>query len=326
TKFAPLVKISEARRDSSNLIAVHSVIGDTLMIAGVITSPNLQVSNTAYFVQDTTAGVEVFAYGLGKTFVVGDSVAVVGTVAQYHGLTEFTPLVLDSLHFALLKHKAVVPKPKLITLSQYVTNSESYEGLLIQIDTLFKASGTWPVASSSATIYVTDKKADTAQMYINASTDIGGSAEPTYPVDLVCIGGQYSSGTTLNNGYELFPRDTADFTHITVTSVADAFSGIPTTFVLENNYPNPFNPSTTILYGIATQSHVTVKIYSVLGQEMATLVNDIQGPSYYRVIWDGKDSRGNMASSGVYFFRIIADPVDGKTSQFMQVKKMLLMK
>ena len=106
----------------------------------------------------------------------------------------------------------------------------------------------------------------------------------------------------------------------------DAFSGIPTSFVLENNYPNPFNPTTTILYGIAAQSHVTVKVYSVLGQEIATLVNDVQGPSYYRALWNGKDSNGNMTSSGVYFYRITAAPVDGKTQPFSQVKKMLLMK
>ena len=88
-------------------------------------------------------------------------------------------------------------------------------------------------------------------MYINATTDIGGTAEPKYPINLVCIGSQYSSGTTVNNGYEILPRDTTDFVPIVVLKVDDAFSGIPTTFVLENNYPNPFNPSTTILYGIA---------------------------------------------------------------------------
>src|SRR5208283_3312816 len=157
TKFATLVKISEARKETvTPLIPDHSVTKDTLIISGVITSPNLQASNTAYFVQDTTAGIEIFAHGLGQTLVVGDSVLVVGTVAQYHGLTEFTPLVLDSTHLVFLKHKAVVPKPKLLTLSQYVTNAESYEGMLIQIDTLYKASGTWPGAASSAGIYVTD--------------------------------------------------------------------------------------------------------------------------------------------------------------------------
>ena len=214
-----------------------------------------------------------------------------------------------------------------MTLSQYVKNAENYEGVLIQIDTLYKASGTWPAAAASGTIYVTDRsKADTAQVYVNASTDIGGSPEPAYPVNAVFIGGQYSSGTTVNNGYELLPRDTSDFVHITVLSVKNASSGIPTSFTLENNYPNPFNPSTTIQYGIAQASRVTVKIYSVLGQEVATLVNGVQGPSYYSVVWNGTNSRGTMASSGVYFYRISAVPVDGKSQTFMQVKKMLLMK
>jgi hypothetical protein len=122
------------------------------------------------------------------------------------------------------------------------------------------------------------------------------------------------------------PRDTSDFVHIVVVKVNEEYAGIPATFMLENNYPNPFNPSTTILYGIAQQSQVTVKVYSVLGQEMATLVNDIQSPSYYRVVWNGKDLNGKSASSGVYFFRIIANPVDGKTQPFTQVKKMMMMK
>ena len=328
TKFATFVKISEARRDSSNLIAVHSVIKDTLMIVGVITSPNFASTYTEYFVQDSTAGIEIYASGLGQTLVVGDSVSVVGTVAQYRGLTEFTPLVLDTTHLVFLKHKAVVPKPKVLTLSQYVTNAENYEGLLIQIDTLYKASGTWPGSASGASISLMDRShVDTVQMYINATTDIGGSAEPIYPINLVCIGSQYSSGATVTTGgYEILPRDTTDFVHIVVMSVASAYSGIPTTFTLENNYPNPFNPSTTIMYGIASQSHVTVKIYSVLGQEIATLVNDVQGPSYYSVVWNGTSSKGNMVSSGVYFYRITAAPVDGKSQPFSQVKKMLLMK
>jgi Abnormal spindle-like microcephaly-assoc'd, ASPM-SPD-2-Hydin len=329
TKFAQWVKISEARKDlNADGVPDHSVTKDTLIISGVITSPNLQVSNTAYFVQDTTAGVEVFAYGLGQVFVVGDSVSVVGTVAQFHGVTEFTPLVLDSVHFTLLKHKAKVPAAKLLTLHQYVTNAESYEGMLIQIDTLYKASGTWPGAATGAGIYVTDRsKLDTAQMYINATTDIGGTTEPLYPINLVCIGSQYSSGASVTTGgYEILPRDTTDFVHIVVLKVNDAFSGVPTSFVLENNYPNPFNPTTTILYGIASQSHVTVKVYSVLGQEIATLVNDVQGPSYYRAMWNGTNASGNMVSSGVYFYRITAAPVDGKSAPFSQVKKMLLMK
>jgi hypothetical protein len=129
-----------------------------------------------------------------------------------------------------------------------------------------------------------------------------------------------------NDGYEIMPRDTFDIHHQTVVSVRDPYAGIPTVYELHNNYPNPFNPSTTILYGLPQLSKVTLKVYSVLGQEMMTLVNEVQSPSYYRVVWNGTDKGGAQVSSGVYFFRIVAEPTDGKTQPFMQVKKMLLMK
>ncbi len=204
---------------------------------------------------------------------------------------------------------------------------QSYEGLLVQIDTLYKKSGTWPGVSTSASIYLTTKGGtDSTQMYISSSTDVAGSIEPKYPINVVAVISQYSSGTTLNNGYEIEPSDSTNITHQVVQGVPVATSGLPTSFVLENNYPNPFNPSTTIQYGVAKQSHVTIKVYSMLGQEIATLVNDVQSPSYYKVVWSGKDYNGNVASSGVYFFRIIADPVDGKSHVFTQVKKMMLMK
>jgi DNA/RNA endonuclease YhcR with UshA esterase domain len=332
TKFAALVKISEARKDLNNdLIADHSVTKDTLEVSGVITSTNLQSlgSQTAIFIQDSTAGIEIFNYSLPPvTMVIGDSVFVIGTVSQYRGAVEFTPLANDTLHFGILKHKATVPKAKHLTLHQFVTNAESYEGLLVEIDTLYKASGTWPGAATGAAIYVTNpSKADTAELYISSSTDIGGSVEKAYPINVTAVINQYSSASTVyNNGYEIEPSDTSNIVHQVVTRVDEAFSGIPTSFVLENNYPNPFNPTTTILYGIVAQSHVTVKVYSVLGQEIATLVNDVQSPSYYRVMWNGTNASGNMVSSGVYFYRITAAPVDGKSAPFSQVKKMLLMK
>jgi len=101
---------------------------------------------------------------------------------------------------------------------------------------------------------------------------------------------------------------------------------LPHEFSLSQNYPNPFNPSTTIQYALPQESRVTVKIYSILGQEVRTLVDETQGASYKKVQWNGRDNYGTQVSSGVYFFRINAMPTDGKAKTFTQVKKMLLMK
>ena len=90
-------------------------------------------------------------------------------------------------------------------------------------------------------------------------------------------------------------------------------SNLPKEFALSQNYPNPFNPSTTIPFQLPAVSGqqsavsgrrtaVTLKVYNVLGELVRTLVNEEQGPGWYRVIWDGKDSLGKEVSSGVYFY------------------------
>jgi hypothetical protein len=89
--------------------------------------------------------------------------------------------------------------------------------------------------------------------------------------------------------------------------------------VLKSNYPNPFNPSTTIEYSIANDSPVNLSIYNVNGQLIRTLVSEFQKSNTYSVVWDGKDSNGNPVESGVYFSRIIA-------SKFEQSKKLILLR
>jgi sugar lactone lactonase YvrE len=110
------------------------------------------------------------------------------------------------------------------------------------------------------------------------------------------------------------------------TGVVEQKADIPQTFALQNNYPNPFNPSTTISYALPQASRVHVKIYSVLGQEVRTLVNTEQNANYYIVTWNGRDNYGNSVSSGVYFIRMVAEPVNSGGQPFVQVKKMNLMK
>jgi len=90
----------------------------------------------------------------------------IGKVAQYRGLTEFTPLKMDTVNFKVLKHNAVIPKPKVITVSQYVANPEAYEGSLIEIDTLYYSSGTWPATVQTGTCSTKRKPALTAFRYL----------------------------------------------------------------------------------------------------------------------------------------------------------------
>lgn len=91
-------------------------------------------------------------------------------------------------------------------------------------------------------------------------------------------------------------------------------SPIPRVIFLSPNYPNPFNPSTSISFGVPKQTHVRLQVYNVLGQLIAALVNDDKQPGKYTVTWDAGDR-----PSGLYFYRITA-------GEFAQTKKAILLK
>jgi len=90
----------------------------------------------------------------------------------------------------------------------------------------------------------------------------------------------------------------------------------PDTFSLEQNYPNPFNPVTTIRYRLPAREEVSLTVYNMVGQQVATLVNESQGPGFYSVEWDGKDLHGNDLPTGIYIYRL-------KTKSFSQVHRMV---
>jgi hypothetical protein len=98
------------------------------------------------------------------------------------------------------------------------------------------------------------------------------------------------------------------------TDVKDVPSNIPAQYVLEQNYPNPFNPSTEINYSVPVRGAVSLKVYNLLGQEVATLFNGEQQPGTYVAIFDG-----SRLSSGVYFYELKAHNVS-------ITKKLVLMK
>ncbi len=98
-----------------------------------------------------------------------------------------------------------------------------------------------------------------------------------------------------------------------VTEVADEV-GIPYVFTLSQNYPNPFNPTTAIRFSIPTEDLVTLKVFNVLGQELATVVNERLKAGIHTVTFDA-----SKLSTGVYFYQINA-------GQFVETKKMVLLK
>lgn len=381
-------------------------IGETVTIQGTVISPNYQTSNHSYYVWDGTAGITEILFGTTTpVWNLGDEVIITGEIGQFRGLTQIVPV--DTNGIATLSSGNPVPDPVILTVAEYTADPEAYEGTLVAFANLTKVGGTWP-ASGSATLQFTDGT-DTVDIRIDSDTNIDGQPEPTYPVDILGMGGQFSSGTSVvNDGYQILPRyyetdflpggtvpvelvsfnaavsgkgvslkwttatetnnsgfeverssDNKSFQKIGFVgghgttsekssySFADAnakagknyyrlkqidFDGtfaysnsvmidvnLIKSYQLAQNFPNPFNPSTTISFALPVDAKITVKIFNILGKEVANVVNDKLAAGEYNY----SVNMSNL-TSGVYFYNIKAVGIDG--SAFNSTKKMTLMK
>ena len=136
------------------------------------------------------------------------------------------------------------------------------------------------------------------------------------------VGDLTASGSYLFAGTEsrLWRRPLSEM----ITGVENQANHLPTEFGLEQNYPNPFNPSTNIKFQIPSTSFVTLKVFDLLGREVATLVNEEMSPGSYERVFSAKggSASGGDASwlaSGVYLYRLQA-------ADFVSVRKMLVVK
>ncbi|MEK6565182.1 MAG: T9SS type A sorting domain-containing protein, partial [Bacteroidota bacterium] len=98
------------------------------------------------------------------------------------------------------------------------------------------------------------------------------------------------------------------------TGVEQISDALPASFKLEQNYPNPFNPSTSINFSVKRTAHVSLKVFNLLGQVVAVLMDEIKAPGSYKVTFDAR-----FLSTGIYFYRLAAD-------NFSELRKMVLLK
>ena len=118
--------------------------------------------------------------------------------------------------------------------------------------------------------------------------------------------------------YGQFESDASNEVIVELTEADDPL--IPTHTSLLGNYPNPFNPQTTISFSVSeSSSFVTLDIYNVKGQQVRTLVNEQLTSGFYSYIWDGKNNAGRSVTSGIYFYKM-------QNSDYTRTRKMILLK
>ncbi len=131
----------------------------------------------------------------------------------------------------------------------------------------------------------------------------------TYQVFTFNMGPDYSG-----NQVAAHPGQSGVQINLTTTGIGEPGSAVPSRFALEQNYPNPFNPTTGIRYQVSGAGLVRLAVYNILGQEVATLVNEVKQPGIYTVQFDAAN-----IPSGIYFYRMTAN-------NFMSTKTMVVLK
>ncbi len=165
------------------------------------------------------------------------------------------------------------------------------------------------------TVYRSESPTDTSQQLVGYAF----TTKAEFRDSSALVGKKYYyrvSATDFSGNRSAYSKEVS----VTATSVGDVSNLIPANFALEQNFPNPFNPSTTIRYGLPIRSSARIVITNMLGQQVAVLENGEREPGYHEVQW-----LANVAS-GIYFYRIDAVSVADPNNRFVQVKKMLLLK
>ncbi len=175
-----------------------------------------------------------------------------------------------------------------------------------------------PTYSESELTYEIELANNSEMIDAEVFTDL---SKATYQLSELNRGSDYFWRVRSKNEDGLYSQysDLGTFSTIDDVTGVEKENIIPTKFNVENNYPNPFNPTTTIQYGIPEAAYVTVKIYNMLGQEIKVLVQSEKLAGTYNIMWSGNDNFGNKVSSGTYIFRVTA----GNQSM---TRKMLFMK
>jgi hypothetical protein len=313
---------------TSNIIS--PLLDQTVTVRGVVTSDsldNLREGNNAplaIHIQDgrgVFSGVRVVVNGFttpAGQIVRNDSVEVTGTVRESFSYTQIDARQAAGGSITKIGTATSPITPLVLTTDSLRVLTERFEGMLVQVNnvevTRRGLTGQEFAIRQQGATSTNDYPVDDLSGW--AFRGGGGSPAINPSADTVRVGDRFGVLRGIHffsfSQYKLTPRRTGDFEGYLFTN--EKVNPTPKQFALAQNYPNPFNPITMIRYELPERADVTLKVYDILGREVATLVNARQGQGAYQVPFNAS----NLAS-GVYFYRL-------RAGSFMQTKKMLLVK
>ncbi|HNU98202.1 MAG TPA: DUF5689 domain-containing protein, partial [Candidatus Syntrophosphaera thermopropionivorans] len=259
------------------------------------------------FIQDATGAILIDDYPgvIITTYNIGDGITgITGTLNRYTtGMLQFWPTVDPGP--ATSSGNVVIPQ--LVTITELNHDIELYQSRLVRLNNVHYASPSGDYAA--LTSY--DLLDDTGTVVMRtqfSDADYIGTPMHQGNFDVYVIVTQY------NTAVQVTPRMLSDFNPV----ANDDEVLIPRNIELLGNFPNPFNPETTIRFRMDKSAPAELTIYNEKGQVVKT-INTITTQGINSVVWDGKDLSGKQVSSGVYFFRL-------KSGSYSSTKKMVMMK
>ncbi len=273
-------------------------------------------------IQDQTGGITIIQesglfYNQVQTsdIAMGDRVRIEGRVSENNFLKVIS--TSDLINHSRISRLNPLPIPAKITLAEIANNGAAYESCLIRVENLTITSDNDLTYNESKTYQVMDSSEKTNSVVIrigtNPDTDMDGKVLYTSSVIYEGVLSQSSSAALC--GYQLMPVLQTDlrtlFSDVSETGVSNKSS-------LSNNYPNPFNASTTIEYNLLKTDYVSLKVLDILGNVVATLADTFQKPGIHRVLFTPAQDASSIGSS-VYFYRLAV-------GTFVTSKQMIFLK
>jgi len=314
-------------------------IGANVSVKGIVTADTAHLSvsplnvagTNAWFIQTGNAPWNgLWIAGSESTMAAvrnGDSIIVTGALVEQFEVTRIQNLTSPA---TVITSGRPVPAPVVVPTSTFgptvgngTPSAEQWEGMLVQFNKV-TVTDIAPVFSDPTEFEVNDGsgavlvRRDGRHNFSNVQADtITGKAILHVGDTLSFLRGVMHFSF---NRYKIVPRRNDDFGYATGVKITHE-SGIPKQFSLGQNYPNPFNPTTQIEYQLPATARATLTIYNVLGQQVETLVNEVQVAGKYTLQFSA-----SSLASGVYFYRLHAVSASARSGDFVQVKKMILLR
>ena len=183
---------------------------------------------------------------------------------------------------------------------------------------IFSAS----LAQLQEDVMVTSREIENGKIKVVIANLNSGSIESNgnmyVDIPLQFNGNEYQVSTVSMKDIKIAGADGNLVRSLSRTNLSD-IKAIPVDFALQQNFPNPFNPSTEIRFDLPEADFVNLSVYNMMGQKIKTLTSENMTPGYHSIIWNGTNDAGSRVATGMYFYSI-------NTSQFQSIKKMLFLK